>query len=85
MTFLETIFERLRQAANVPVLREVRGDEVHSVTGAEFLAMVQQARSFFIARGMKKGDRCALLASNSIRWVAADLALMAEGIVVVSL
>ena len=85
MTFLETIFERLRQAANAPVLREVRGDAVHSVTGGEFLAMVQQARSFFVARGMKKGDRCALLASNSIRWVAADLAMMAEGIVVVSL
>ena len=34
---------------------------------------------------MKKGDRCALLASNSVRWIALDLALMAEGIVVVPL
>ncbi len=85
MTFLESIFERLQKAAKAPVLREVRGEAVHSVTGDEFLAMVQQARSFFVARGMKKGDRCALLASNSIRWVAADLAMMAEGIVVVPL
>ena len=34
---------------------------------------------------LKKGDRCALLAPNSIRWVALDLALMAEGIIVVPL
>jgi len=83
VTFLEVTFERLRQATKAPVLRELRGDQVHSVTGGELLAMVQQARSFLLARGMKKGDRCALLASNSIRWVAADLAMMAEGIVVV--
>jgi long-chain acyl-CoA synthetase len=83
VTFLEVIFERLRQAVSAPVLREVREDQIHSVTGGELLAMVQQARSFMVARGMKKSDRCALLASNSIRWVAADLAMMAEGIVAV--
>jgi long-chain acyl-CoA synthetase len=85
MTFLETIFERLHKAASVPVLREVRGGKVASVTGGELLAMIQQARQFFVARGLKKGDRCALIASNSIRWVAADLAMMAEGIIVVPL
>ena len=36
-------------------------------------------------RGVKKGDRCALLAPNSIRWIALDLALLAEGAVVVPL
>ena len=30
-------------------------------------------------RGLKKGDRCALLAHNGIDWVALDLAIMAEG------
>jgi long-chain acyl-CoA synthetase len=34
---------------------------------------------------LEKGDRCGLLASNSIRWVALNLALMAERIVVVPL
>jgi long-chain acyl-CoA synthetase len=34
---------------------------------------------------MQPGDRCAILAPNSIFWVAVDLALMAEGIVVVPL
>ena len=85
MTFLEQIFDRLQQAATAPVLREIHHGKVHSVTGTEFLAMIQQARHFLLARGLKKGDRCALLAPNSIRWLALDLALMAEGIVVVPL
>ena len=37
------------------------------------------------ARGLKPGDRCALWAPNSIRWVALDLAIMAEGIIAVPL
>src|ERR1700677_849504 len=85
MTFLENIFERLQQAGPAPVLREIRHGKIKSVSGDELLAMVQEARSFLISRGMKKGDRCALLASNSIRWVALDLAMMAEEIIVVPL
>jgi long-chain acyl-CoA synthetase len=34
---------------------------------------------------LKKGDRCALLAANSVRWVATDLAIVAEGFVAVPL
>ena len=85
MTFLENIFERLQQAGPAPVLREIRHGKIKSVSGDELLAMVQEARSFLISRGMKRGDRCALLASNSIRWVALDLAMMAEEIIVVPL
>ena len=85
MTFLETIFERLRQAEGSAVLREVRGEQIVSVSGREFLALIQQARQFLAARGLKKGDRCVLLAPNSIRWAALDLAMMAEGILVVPL
>jgi len=59
MTFLERIFERLQQAATAPVLCEIRDGKLTSVTGSEFLAMVQQARNFLLARGVKKGDRCA--------------------------
>ena len=35
--------------------------------------------------GLQRGDRCALLAPNSSRWVAVDLAIMAEGGIVVPL
>ena len=47
--------------------------------------MIEQARAFVAARGVKQGDRCALIAPNSIRWAALDLALMAEGAIVVPL
>src|SRR5277367_6235576 len=85
MTFLETIFERLQRAPDSMVVSEIRDGAAHSVSARDLLAMVQQARQFLRARAMKKGDRCALLASNSIRWIALDLALMAEGLVVVPL
>ena len=85
MTFLENIFDRLERAAGATVLGEVRDGKIVSVTGSELLALIQQARRFLVARGFKKGDRCALLAPNSIRWAALDLAMMAEGIIVVPL
>lgn len=85
MTFLETIFARLQAAATSPVLAEIHEGRIVSATGGELLARVQQARQFLVVRGLKKGDRCALLAPNSIRWVALDLAMMAEGIIVVPL
>lgn len=85
MTFLEQIFARLEQASGEPVLQEARGGELHPVAGGELLAMIAQARSSLAARGLKKGDRIALLAPNSIRWIALDLAMMAEGLIVVPL
>src|SRR5215831_5371389 len=85
VTYLEAIFERLNRAASVPVLGEVREGKIVSVSGAELLALVQKARRFILGRGLKPGDQCALYAPNSIRWVAADLALMAEGVVVIPL
>lgn len=85
MTFLEQIFDRLQRAVTAPVLREIRDGQFVSVTGSELLAMTQQARAFLAARGMQKGERCVLLAPNSIRWIALDLALMAEGVIVVPL
>lgn len=85
MTFLEAIFERLQRAASDAVVREVHGGELRSIAGRELLAMIQQARQFLRARGVTKGDRCALLAPNSAYWIALDLALMAEGAIVVPL
>jgi long-chain acyl-CoA synthetase len=85
VTFLESIFARLERVADEPLLGEVRDEQIVSVTGADLLAMISEARGFAVTRGLKPGDRCALLAPNSIRWVALDLALMAEGVIVVPL
>src|SRR5450755_442516 len=83
--FLESIFAQLQRADERVVLREIRGETFVSVTGRELLAQVQRGRSYVRKFGLLPGDRCALLGVNSIRWVAVDLALMAEGVVVVPL
>ena len=49
------------------------------------MLLIAAGRRIPARAGIEKGDRCALLAPNSIRWVALDLAMMAEGIIVVPL
>jgi long-chain acyl-CoA synthetase len=83
--FLETILAQLNRADGRVVLREIRGDRFVSVTGRELLDQVQNVRAFIRSSGVQTGDRCALLAANSIRWAAFHLALMAEGVIVVPL
>ena len=85
MNFLENTFWNLTRSADCPVLGEARAGKVFAVTGGELLDSIRRARVFFRRAGMQKGDRCVLLAHNSIDWVAVDLALMAEGAVVVPL
>jgi len=83
--FLENTFAQLQQASGRVVLREIRGTEFVSVSGAELLDQVARARAYLRGAGLQTGDRCALLGPNSIRWAAIDLALMAENVVVVPL
>ena len=83
MSFLDDIFAQLEMGA--PVLQEFRDGKLVSVTGGELLELVAIAREFLAQKGFKRGDRCALLAHNSARWIAMDLAIMAQGLVVVPL
>jgi long-subunit acyl-CoA synthetase (AMP-forming) len=85
MPFVGEIFSQLKASADTVVLQEIRDGQVTGVTGAEFLELVRKARTFCSANGLKKGDRFGLLAANSIRWMAVDLAAMAEGLIVVPL
>ena len=83
--FLENVFTQLQSGADRVVLREVRGDKFTGVTGAEFLQQIQSARAYLRGCGLEPGDRCAIVGPNTIRWLAIDLALMAEGLIVVPL
>ena len=83
--FLETILAQLKRADGRVVLREIRGDRFVSMTGRELLDQIQLVRTFVRSAGVQSGDRCALLAANSIRWAAVHLGLMAEGVIVVPL
>ncbi len=83
--FLDTIFAQLQRSAGRVVLREIHGEQFVSVTGKELLEQVRQVRAYLRGAGLQPGDRCALLAPNSIHWAAFDLALMAEGVIAVPL
>jgi long-chain acyl-CoA synthetase len=85
MTFLENILTELASAPDVTFLEELQADGKTAATGKDILNLIAKARTFLQQKGLKKGDRCALLAPNSIRWIALDLAIMAEGLIVVPL
>ena len=83
--FVGEIFSQLRVAGDSRILAEIRDGQITGVTGDELLEMVRKARTCIASKHLKKGDRCGLLAANSVRWIAADLALIAEGLIVVPL
>jgi long-chain acyl-CoA synthetase len=85
MNFLENIFSRLDAAAGRVILAEAHAGGDRAATGAELRAQIAAARAYLRASGLAKGDRCALVAPNSIRWVALDLAIIAEGLIAVPL
>ncbi|MGA9980587.1 MAG: AMP-binding protein [Candidatus Sulfotelmatobacter sp.] len=85
MPFVGDIFSQLKVAADTVILREIRDGQVTGVTGDALLELIRKARTFLASKGVKKGDRCGLLAPNSVRWVAMDLAIMAEGLIAVPL
>ncbi|HKE03894.1 MAG TPA: AMP-binding protein [Blastocatellia bacterium] len=85
MNFIENVLNRLNQTPDRPVLREVRDGQFVTVTCGELLGFVRAARTFIRDKGLKKGARVGLLAPNGIHWVALDLALIAEGVIVAPL
>ena len=85
IAFLDKIFAKLESAGDTVVLQELRDGGVRSASARDLLQQVAQARAFLAARGWHKGDRVALLAHNCIDWVAMDLAIMGEGLIVVPL
>jgi long-chain acyl-CoA synthetase len=85
MSFLENIFASLERSGDAIVLQELRDGQLASLTGRQLLSHVQVARAYLRRLRLKNGDRCALLAHNSMLWVAMDLAIMAEGLTAVPL
>src|SRR5579864_3230032 len=83
MNILENILSKLQQAASRVVLAEAHAGGDRIATGSDLLAQIAAARAFLRASGLAKGDRCALVAPNSIRWAALDLAIIAEGLIAV--
>ena len=72
MNFLDTIFASARRVGDRPLTLEIHGKAQRPTTGNQLLALVASARGHLRASGVKPGDRVALLAPNSSRWVAAE-------------
>ena len=85
MPFVGDIFAQLKVTAATPVVGELRDGNFVPVTGDELLELIRKARMFLASKGLQKGDRCGILAANSVRWIAMDLAAMAEGLIVIPL
>ena len=85
MPFVGEIFSQLKTAGDARIFEEIRDGKSTAVTGNDLLELIRRARTFLTSKGLRKGDRCGVLAANSVRWVAMDLAAMAEGLIVVPL
>jgi long-subunit acyl-CoA synthetase (AMP-forming) len=85
MPFVGDIFAQLKAASNTVVLQEIRDGNISGVTGDQLLELIRKARTFLASKRLNRGDRCGLLAANSVPWIALDLAAMAEGLIVVPL
>ena len=85
MNFLEVILGNLERRPDKVILSEVHEGGLVSTSCRQLETAINQARLVLQEAGLQRGDRCALLAPNSSRWVAVDLAIMAEGGIVVPL
>jgi long-chain acyl-CoA synthetase len=85
LSFLDNIFARLAASPDAVFLRELRDGQTPAVTGRDLLERIARARRFLVSHSLKKGDRVAVLGHNSIDWVAIDLAIKTEGLIVVPL
>jgi len=83
MSFIDRFFSQLETLAHRPLITEVRNNRLIPWTGKALHDDVSRGRGTLRAKGVKAGDRVVLLAPNSGRWLAADLALLAEGTIIV--
>ena len=83
--FLENFFAQLEKNASRVVIREIHGENFLELTGGQLLQQIRRAQEWISRRNLSPGDRVAIVGPNSMRWIAIDLALMAEGLVVVPL
>jgi long-chain acyl-CoA synthetase len=83
LNFIENIFARLHQVSGRLILAEAHASGDRTASASDLLAQIGTARQYLRACGLAKGDRCALIAPNGIRWAALDLAIISEGLIAV--
>lgn len=85
MSFVDALFQRLASEPDRVVLAELASHGDLPYTAAALLRAVARARGGLRAAGVQPGDRVVFIGANSLRWVAFDLAVLAEGAIGVPL
>jgi long-chain acyl-CoA synthetase len=83
MSFIDQMHANLSAAEKRALIVEVQRERLVEIHGATLKKWVEAARGLLAARGVAPGDRVALIAHNSGRWAAADLAALGAGTIVV--
>jgi len=83
MNFIERILTQLAENPNYPMIIEMFGEIEKPWTSAEILNLIVRGQTTLQESGVIPGDRVVLLAPNSHRWAAADLAILSAGAIVV--
>lgn len=83
MSFINAILDRLEESPERTAIAAGAGTERRLVSARALRLQVERARNAFRALGLRIGDRVALVAPNGPEWVACDLAVLAEGGVLV--
>ncbi|RLB44967.1 MAG: hypothetical protein DRJ42_31015, partial [Deltaproteobacteria bacterium] len=79
MTFVDRMLGFVTDDPRKSLLVEMHGVTKVPTPNSDTSDRIGRARGFLRAQGVVKGDRVVLVAPNSARWVAADLAILAEG------
>jgi long-chain acyl-CoA synthetase len=83
MSFIEQLHLQLARMGDAPAVTEITERGPEPVSAKVLATMSNRARTTLDERGVQPGDRVVLIGPNSARWVAADLAILAAGGVVV--
>lgn len=79
MSFIEKMLAHVGGAPSKALLVEMHGKTEVPTPDKDTAERIARARGALRAKGVTPGDRVVLVAPNSSRWVAADLAVLAEG------
>lgn len=85
MSFIHAIADRLENHPCRTVVTEGTGQARRTTTAATLLSRAARFRRSLQEAGVCPGDRIGLVAANSADWIAFDLAVLAEGAVLVPL
>lgn len=79
MSFVDVFLENLEAYPDRAFITEMHGTRPSPTRGGLLREMIEQARGALRDMSVRVGDRVVLVAPNSARWVACDVAILAEG------